>query len=162
MESLVRSSVLLGVDGVSLGLGAACLLLQADLLFGRFQALGFGPLRGRFGGRLPCGPLSLGLRLGLLLLGLRPALGLLAVALGAKPALLLGDLVLETLALEFGLRTLTLELGLVLSLPRLLSPAVCLELGLRLRLLEAALPGQFLVAGHRPGRFLHPPGKLSE
>ena len=41
-----------------------------------------------------------------------------------------------------------LEFGLILSLPRLLSVAIRLELGLRLRLLKPALPGQRLIAGN--------------
>ena len=70
-------------------------------------------LLGRLRGRFPRGALSLRLRLGLRLRGLRLALGRLAVALGLLLALLLGDLVPQTLALKFNFRTLALELGLV-------------------------------------------------
>src|SRR5436305_6435874 len=113
-ESLVGSSLLLGVDGVSVCLGPPSLLLQADLLFYGLQALGLRALLGGLGGRLPRGPLALGLCLGLLLLGLRLALGLRAIALGAMLAFLLGDLVLQPLALELRFGLLALEFGLSL------------------------------------------------
>src|SRR5436305_7711160 len=122
-ESLVGSSLLLGVDGVSVCLGPPSLLLQADLLFCGLQALGFGALLGGLGGRLLRGAFALGLRLGLLLVGLHPALGLRAIALGATFAFLLGDLVLQTLAFELRFGLLALEIGLSLSLLSFLSLA---------------------------------------
>jgi hypothetical protein len=154
--------LLLGVDGVSVGLGSASLLLQPDLLFSGLQPFGLRALLGRLGGRLLRGPLLFGLCLGLLLLHLRPVFRLMALALGPSLALLLGDLILQTLALELDFGLLASESGLVLSLLSLLRLAVGLALGVGLRLLEAAFAGELLIAGCRPGRFLHFSGKLSE
>ena len=90
--------------------------------------------------RLPL-DMTVGRRLLLLGLGPRPLLGCLAVALGGLLTLLLGDLVLQLLALALGLDSVGLELGLLLAPLGLGGLTPRLDLLIGLRVLQPSLAG---------------------
>ncbi len=106
--------------------------------------------------------LGLGRGLALLLLGLGLALALEAVALGGVLALLGGELGLQALALLLLVGALLLELGLGLALLGLGGLTAGGDLGVDLRLLEAPLAGEVVVAQRGAGGLLGPAGDLAQ